>query len=568
MITAMVGVWLAGAAYLPLDPAWPPARLGYMLAASRARLVVTRGGLPAGLTVPGAAADPADPVAAPGAGPGAVVVDLADPVVAAGVAGMAAAPLPGRLAGAQLAYVIFTSGSAGAPKGVAVTHRGLAGYLAWLPSRLGWGVPGGRYLLVQAPVTDLGNTVIVAALGTGGVLHVLDGDLVADPVVVAGYLRGRAIDFLKAVPSHLAALAGAGGLGAVLPGRSLVLGGEAAAPGWAARVVAAAAGRAVHNHYGPTEATIGVVTARLGGADGPVPPIGVPVPGTRVFVLDRWLEPVPAGVAGELYIAGVQLARGYLHRPGLTAERFIACPFGGAGERMYRTGDLARWAAAGPPPTGRPGAGAGQLVFAGRADGQVKIRGFRVEPGEAQAVLAGCPGIAQAAVTVRDDGPGGNRLVGYLVPGADPDSGDLIARARQHAAARLPDYLVPSAFVVLAALPLTPNGKLDQAALPAPDTAASASRGPETITEEILCGIFAEVLGVERVGPEDDFFVLGGHSLLAARLASEVRVVLGAELAIRTVFEAPTVAGIASRVGDRKSVRPPLRPRHGQEESL
>jgi hypothetical protein len=310
-------------------------------------------------------------------------------------------------------------------------------------------------------------------------------------------------------------------------------------------------------------------------------PIGSPVAGTRIYVLDQYLDPVPAGVTGELYVAGVQLARGYLGRPGLTAERFTACPFGGPGERMYRTGDLAKWAvfpqpaSPGRPPVfpqpaspGRPPVG-GQLVFAGRADAQVKIRGFRIEPGEAEAVLAACPGIAQAAVTVREDVPGDKRLVGYLVPDSDADTGDLTARAREHAAARLPGYLIPAQLVVLQELPLTPSGKLDRAALPAPDyAAAGGSRGPETITEEILCGIFAEVLGVERVGPEDDFFALGGHSLLAVRLASEVRVVLGAELAIRTVFEAPTAAGIASRVGDRKSVRPPLRPRHRQEESL
>jgi amino acid adenylation domain-containing protein len=536
----MVGVWLAGAAYLPLDPGYPAARLGFMLAASGAVMVVgtgdVLGGLPAGRVR---------------------VIETDDPVVAAQVA---AAPVPavaGR-AGGELAYVMFTSGSTGVPKGVGVTHGGLANYVAWAAAA--YRVEGGcGAVLHTSPVFDLAVTSIVVPLVAGAVV-VVSGE--GGPEGLAAVLRtGRRFALVKVVPAQLPALA------ALVPGRvlagaagRLVAGGEALAGADVRSWLAGAPGSVVVNEYGPTEAVVGccVFEVRAGQQVGDVVPIGVPLPNTRVFVLDRWLGPVPAGVTGELYVAGAQLARGYLGQPGLTAERFVGCPFGAGGERMYRTGDLARWT---------PG---GVLVFAGRADDQVKIRGFRVEPGEVQAVLAGCPGVARAAVVAREDVPGDKRLAGYLVPDRGEGGDGLAARAREHAAARLPGYLVPSVFVVLDELPLTPAGKLDRAALPAPGQAsgARAQREPATVAEELLCGLFAEVLGVDRVGPEDDFFALGGHSLLAVRLVGRVRAVLGAELAVRTVFDAPTVAEIASRVGDRKSARPPLRPRYRQEEPL
>ena len=512
LVTAIVGVWLAGAAYLPLDPAYPAARLGYMLAAGGAGLVVCRGGLQGGL-----------------AAPGAVVVDLADPSAAAGLAGMAAdVALPGVRAAGQLAYVIYTSGSTGTPNPVAVAHAGVVNLAAGLGPVLGAG-PGTRVLQFATFSFDASVFDVAVTLAAGGTLVVASAAERAEPARLTALVRRSAVVSASVVPSLLEVLDPA-----AVPGLSRLLAG--AEPLTARLAAAWAPGRQLTHAYGPTEATVIVATAAVapGEAD---PPIGAPVANTRVYVLDRYLAPVPPGVAGELYIAGAQLARGYLGRPGLTGERFTACPFGPGGQRMYRTGDLARWT---------PG---GQLVFAGRADDQVKIRGFRIEPGEAAAVLAGCPGVARAVVTVREDTPGEKRLTGYLVPaGGDGDGEALIARAREHAAARLPEYLVPSALVVLEELPLTPSGKLDRAALPAPEQASSAGAGrePATVREEILCGLFAEVLGVQRVGPEDDFFALGGHSLLAVRLFSRMRAVLGAELDITALFEAPTPERLAA----------------------
>ncbi|MGY4929166.1 amino acid adenylation domain-containing protein, partial [Streptomyces sp. 900105755] len=538
-VTAMLAVWRAGGAYLPLDPEYPAERMAFMLADSRAAVVLASSAVADDLPMGRAR-----------------VVVLDDPQVAA----FPAEPPPAASAdGGRLAYVMYTSGSTGRPKGVGVTQQGLAAYVAAVAGRVGWGMPGGRYAVLQGQATDLGNTAIFTSLTTGGQLHFPGDGVATNPVAMARFMAAAGIDYLKAVPGHLSALGTGAGLAEVLPGRSLVLGGEAAPAGWLAQLVAAAGERGVFNHYGPTETTVGVTTAALAEpvSQGRAAPIGSPLAGSRVYVLDDDLQPVPVGADGELYLAGVQLARGYVGRAGLTAERFVACPFGVPGERMYRTGDVVRWV---------EGPGDGRLEFRGRADAQVKIRGFRVEPGEVEAVLAGHPSVERAVVTVRRDAPGGTALVGYVVPAGD--EGDGLAEAvREYAAARLPDHMVPAAVLAIPAIPLTGNGKVDRSALQAPSHAGGAAgdRAPATAVEELLCGAFAQVLGLERVGPDESFFDMGGHSLLAVRLVGRLRAVLGVEVPVRVLFEAPTPARLAGRMAGTGPARASLAARERPE---
>ncbi|MFD9035794.1 amino acid adenylation domain-containing protein [Streptomyces sp. NPDC059567] len=530
MVAGILGVWKAGAGYLPVDPAQPTDRIAFMLRDSRAALALTTeeilDELPAGRSR---------------------LVAIDDTFVEMQLAA-ASTDRPGRrVASESLAYVIYTSGSTGQPKGVAVTHGGLANYVGSVPERVGFGRPGARYALLQAQATDLGNTVVFASLATGGELHVLDEGAVTDPRAVASYLSEHRIDHFKAVPSHLAALSAAGGVEGVLPTGSLVLGGEAASPVWLRELLAAAGEREVHNHYGPTETTIGVATARLTPerVAGEAVPVGSPIANTRFYLLDAYLQPAPIGVVADLYVSGAQLARGYLGRGALTAERFVANPYE-PGMRMYRTGDRAKWTAD------------GQVVFLGRADDQVKIRGFRIEPGEVQGVLTGHPLVDQAAVVAREDVPGDRRLVAYVVPNDRYEGGDeLPASVRQFVGQRLPEHMVPSAVVVLDGLPLTGNGKLDRKALPAPDLAAvaGAGRAPADVREEILCAAFAEVLDLESVGVDDDFFELGGHSLVAVRLVEILRG-RGVSVSVRTLFDNPTVASLAASAGTEQVVVP------------
>ncbi|MFI2238203.1 non-ribosomal peptide synthase/polyketide synthase [Streptomyces chrestomyceticus] len=550
LVVALLAVLKTGAAYLPLDLAQPGARIAGLLDDATPALLLTTSHAATGL--------PDDTGAGTGTdtGPARLLLDAPDTVRAL-ERQSAARPTDADRSAPQLpdhpAYVIYTSGSTGRPKGVVVTHRGLAHYVA-RARRVYTGLDG-TVLVPTSLAYDLAVTGLYGALTSGGCAVVAGLD--DDPWLTALLARTPAT-FMKATPSHLVLLAALPAEFA--PVRQLMLGGEALPAAhleeWRARHPEVA----VVNHYGPTEATVGCLDLHLAPGEAPggaTVPVGRPMAGMRAYVLDAGLRPVPPGVAGELYVAGPQLARGYLGRPGLTAERFVACPFApGMGVppaegwgRMYRTGDLARWTAD------------GVLVFAGRADEQVKIRGHRVEPGEVEAALAGHPSVARAAVAVREDRPGDQRLAAYVVPAGDADGVDP-AELRAYLARRLPEPMVPALFTTLGALPLTRNGKVDRRALPAPALApASTGRPPRSPEEEILCGLFAEVLGVPRAGADDGFFDLGGHSLLATRLVSRVRTVLGAELPVRAVFETPTVAGLAARLKDGSGRRrPPLRP--------
>ncbi|MFD8814190.1 amino acid adenylation domain-containing protein [Streptomyces sp. NPDC059627] len=518
VVLALLAVVKAGGAYVPVDAGYPADRVAGTLADAAPVVVLGAGPAP-------------DAVARWGGGEW---IALDDPSVRGELAG-----LDDRAVGdgerldvlrpEHPAYVIYTSGSTGRPKGVVVPHQGLVNYLVC--ARSGYPELAGSTVLHSSLAFDMGVTSLFGTLVSGGRVLIADWD-----EGLCDAVGPEPLTFLKATPSQLSFLEGLAG--DVAPSGRLVLGGEAVGgvqvEEWRRRHPDVA----VVNEYGPTEVTVGCTEHVVGSVDRgreSVVPIGRPMGNSRVFVLDDALQPVPVGVAGELYVAGTQLARGYGRRAGLTSERFVACPFGAGGERMYRTGDVVRWARD------------EVLEFVGRADDQVKIRGFRVEPGEVEAVLAGHESVGQAVVVVREDVPGDRRLIAYVVP--VPGAGEVDAAAVRASVSRvLPEYMVPSTVVVLDGLPLTANGKLDRRALPAPQYGGEVGRGPATVREEILCAVFAEVLGVERVGVDENFFDLGGHSLSATRLASRIRSVLGAEVPVRAVFEAPTVARLAARL--------------------
>ncbi|WP_250405568.1 non-ribosomal peptide synthetase, partial [Streptomyces cellostaticus] len=530
LVVTLLAVLKSGAAYVPVDPEYPADRITHMLTDAEPVLVLTEAAtaalLPQDDTTPHLLLDTSEVRHTIAAQDG---TDLTDH-------DRLSPALP-----AHPAYVIYTSGSTGRPKGVVVEHRSVVNLASWAADGLG----ADRLGEVCASTSlnfDVSVFEIITPLLAGGRVDVIR-DLLAFGDEAAGD-TGRPL--VSGVPSVFASLLDRA---PAADAATVVMAGEAISPIVAKKIRSAFPVARIANCYGPTEATV-YATSWYTDAELPdAVPIGRPVGNTRVYVLDAGLSPMPVGVAGELYIAGAQLARGYLGRAGLTAERFVADPFATvSGSRMYRTGDVVRWT---PD---------GVLEFVGRADTQVKVRGFRIEPGEIEAVLADHASVGQVAVVVREDVPGDKRLVAYVMPAPDDSTRHFAARdLRAFVAERLPDYMVPSAFVTLDTLPLTPNGKLDRKALPAPEyTTDNSGRTPRTPREEILCGLFAEVLGLESVSIDDGFFELGGHSLLATRLVSRIRTVLDAEISIRSLFEAPTVAGLVQHLDDSGRVRQPL----------
>ena len=517
-IVAMLAVLKTGAAYVPIDPAVPDARMEFVLADAAPIAALTTGEL----------ADRLD-------GYELLVIDVDDPAVDSQPSTALPVPAPD-----DIAYLIYTSGTTGVPKGVAIPHRNVARLLDALDAGLELS-PGQAWTQCHSLAFDFSVWEIFGALLHGGRLVVVPESVVRSPEDFHALLVAEQVSVLSQTPSAFYALQSVDALqsesGSQLKLETVVFGGEALEPQRLGTWLDDHPGSPrLINMYGITETTVHASFREIvvGDVDSNVSPIGVPLAHLGFFVLDGWLRPVPADVVGELYVAGAGVGYGYVGRAGLTSSRFVACPFGGPGApgtRMYRTGDLVCWGAD------------GQLQYLGRADEQVKIRGYRIECGEVRAVLAGLDGVGQAVVIAREDRPGDKRLVGYVTGTVDP--GGL----RAALAERLPAYMVPAAVVVIEALPLTVNGKLDTRALPAPEYQdTDRYRAPASPTEEILAGIYAQVLGMQRVGVDESFFELGGDSILSMQVASRARAA-GLVCRPRDIFVEQTVARLARVVG-------------------
>jgi amino acid adenylation domain-containing protein len=502
-VVAILAVLKTGAAYLPIDPVVPAARIEFMMADAAPIAAVTTAGLAGRLD-----------------GCELRVIDVEDPRIQTYPCTSLPAP-----AADDIAYLIYTSGTTGTPKGFAMTHHNVTQLLASLDVGLPAG-PGQVWSQWHSLGFDVSVWEIFGALLHGGRVVVVPEVVAGSPEDLHALLVAEQVSVLTLTPAAVGVLSPEG-----LGSTALVVGGEPC-PGEV--VDRWAPGRVMINGYGPSETWYTAMSAPLTAGSGVVP-IGAPVGGAALFVLDQWLRAVPAGVVGELYVAGAGVGCGYWRRAPLTGSRFVACPFGAPGARMYRSGDLVCWGAD------------GQLAYLGRADEQVKIRGYRIELGEIAAVLAAHPRVGQAVVIAREDRPGDKRLVGYVTGTADP------AEIRERLAERLPTYMVPAAVVILEALPLTPNGKLDKRALPAPEYTAGGYRAPANAVEEMLAGIYARVLGLQRVGVDDSFFDLGGDSLSAMRVIAAVNTGLDAGLAVRALFDAPSVRSLSQQLGTHAS---------------
>ena len=522
MVVALLAVLKAGAAYVPLDPAYPADRLTHMLSDSGPRVVLTQAGIKGGWQQVRATIAPDLPV-----------LDL---LAASWAAYPDHNPDSSHLTPSDLAYVIYTSGSTGKPKGVMNEHRGVVNRMLWMQQA--YGLAQHDVVLQKTPFSfDVSVWEFFWPLMVGAKLVMAKPDGHKDPRYLSELIRAAGVTTLHFVPSMLQVFAAHGEAADCSSIVRVMCSGEALPAALVRSFHALLPQAQLHNLYGPTEAAVDVTAwTAVAGETRSLIPIGKPIANTSIHILDALGQPVPIGVAGELHIGGVQVARGYLNRPDLTEQRFIADPFSPLpGARLYKTGDLARW---------QPD---GNLVYLGRNDFQVKIRGFRIELGEIEAQLAAHAAIREAVVIVREDTPGDQRLVAYIVADQEVDAAAL----RTHLGLSLPDYMVPAAYVTLAALPLTPNGKLDRKNLPAPAGDAYAFTGyaaPEGTTETILAAIWSELLQIERIGRHDNFFSLGGHSLLAVTLVEKMRQ-QGMQAEVRALFAAPTLAGLAAAIG-------------------
>jgi len=511
IVAAMLGVLKAGAAYVPVEPDLPVARLAQIVEGSHAALLLTcrhlRSRLPATL-IPVITLDDDEHE---------IEQQSAENPRSAGL-------------GKSLAYVIFTSGSTGSPKGVAVEHRQLLNYVTGIGSRLDVKA-GASMALVSTFSADLGHTMLFSSLCLGGELHVISEERSLDGQLLARYFRQHRPAYLKLTPSHFRALFNRGGV-EVLPGDTLVLGGEA----WTSELVRQAESRCrVVNHYGPTECTVGALVGELPETDmrnnAELIPLGTPLPNVRVYALDSEMQPVAVNMHGELYIGGSGVARGYLGQPALTAASFLPDPFGSYGGRLYRTGDVVRCRSN------------GILEFVGRIDDQVKIRGHRVEPGEVESALLQHSNIQQAVVVSRECEGSGRELIGYIVP---KDKTLDIDQVRHFLQAKVPAYVIPATFVTLEAIPLTKNGKVDRGRLPPPKAAPSVvvvEDGDSTETQ--IRDIWVALLNRNDVRRHDNFFSLGGHSLMAVSLAARLSQLFATNVQVRSIFEKPTISELA-----------------------
>ncbi|MFZ0317833.1 MAG: amino acid adenylation domain-containing protein [Candidatus Sulfotelmatobacter sp.] len=521
MVTGLLGILKAGGAYMPLDPATPAEKLSFMLADTRAKVLLTHSETATVL---------------PDHEVHRICVDTDWDRISCE---SSEEPI-NRSSEKNLAYIIFTSGSTGRPKAVAVEHRQLRNYVNSVCDKLELPFPA-NYALVSTLAADLGHTMLFPSLSGGGTLHLISHELATDPEGLADYFQEREIDCLKIVPSHLSSLMLSARPERLLPRKRLVLGGEASAADWIAAIRKLDPRCRIFNHYGPTETTVGVLTNEIGNEPiiSPSVPLGTPLANTQVYVLDSTLEPVPAGVKGEIYIGGEGLSRGYLNLPAVTAEKFIPDPIGEKpGARLYRTGDLGRYLHS------------GKIEFLGRLDHQVKYHGYRIELEEVRNALKRHVQIRDAVVKLVKDKDGTDVLVAYYVSRQEIEVSEIRSKLKES----IMEETLPTVFVHLRKLPLTLNGKINHASLPSWNEARLKTQrdyvAPRTLTEEAVCEIWCRLLKLQSVGVHDNFFELGGHSLLATRLISQLREAFRVSLPLRDLFETPTVEGLANTISD------------------